>query len=242
MGTGYPPRVFHRTRQGFSDRQGAGIALARRLASYAGRQDVIVLGLPRGGVPVAYEVARALGAPLDVFVVRKLGLPGHEELAMGAVASGGVVVLDRDTIQALGVPRDAVARVLNAERRELERREREYRDDRPPPAVTGKTVILVDDGLATGSSMLAAVEALKQQRPARLIVAVPVGAPDTCSALQRYADEVVCAIMPEPFHGVGAWYEDFDQTTDNEVRELLVRADQEWTQAHRTGSESAKTS
>jgi predicted phosphoribosyltransferase len=195
--------------------------------AYAGRPDVIVLGLPRGGVPVAFEVAQALGAPLDAFVVRKLGLPGHEELAMGAVATGDIVVLNRDLIRTMGVPDAGVARVLSAEQRELGRREREYRDDDPPVAVAGKVVILVDDGLATGSSMLAAVEALKQKRPAWLVAAVPVGAADTCRALGRYADDVVCAITPTPFYGVGAWYADFRQTTDDEVRELLRRARQE---------------
>jgi predicted phosphoribosyltransferase len=220
--TGHPDvRRFH-------DRRQAGVVLAERLMGYAGRRDAIVLGLPRGGVPVAFEVARALRVPLDVFVVRKLGLPGHEELAMGAVASGGVVVLDRELIRTLGVPDTDVARVLCAEQRELERREREYRDDRPPVAVAGKIVILIDDGLATGSSMLAAVEALKEKHPARLVAGVPVGAADTCSALARYADDVVCAVRPIPFYGVGSWYADFRQTTDDEVRGLLWRAEREW--------------
>ncbi len=214
--------------RGFSDRRAAGAVLAQRLVAYAGRPDVIVLGLPRGGVPVAFEVARELGAPLDVFVVRKLGLPGHEELAMGAVASGGIVVLNQDLIRTLGVPDSDVARVLGVEQREVERREREYRDDRPPAAVAGKIVILVDDGLATGSSMLAAVEALKENHPARLVAAVPVGAADTCNALGRYADDVVCVITPDPFYGLGAWYADFRQTTDDEVRGLLWRAEREW--------------
>ncbi len=230
MGIGQ--RVLDRTGQVFSDRRAAGVALGRHLKGYAGRPDVIVLAVPRGGVPVAYEVARALDAPLDAYVVRKLGLPGHEELAMGAVASGGIVVLNRDMIQALGVPDAEVARVLKAEQHELERRERHYRDDRPPANVTGRTVILVDDGLATGSSMLAAVEALKQDRPARLVVAVPIGAPETCSALRKYADEVVCAVTPDPFYGVGAWYRDFGQTTDDEVHDLLRRADREWSRGH----------
>ncbi len=216
------------TGHGYLDRREAGVALARRLATYAGRPDVIVLGLPRGGVPVAFEVARGLNAPLDVFVVRKLGLPGHEEFAMGAVASGGIGVLNRDLIRTMGVSDADVARVLSAEQHEVERREREYRDDRPPVAVSGKIVILVDDGLATGSLMLAAVEALKERHPSRLVAAVPVGAADTCSALGRYADDVVCAITPTPFYGVGSWYTDFRQTTDDEVRALLWRADGEW--------------
>jgi len=216
------------TGRGYYNRREAGVVLARRLAAYAGRPDVIVLGLPRGGVPVAYEVARALDAPLDVFVVRKLGLPGQEEMAMGAVASGDTVVLNRNLIRTMGIPDAGVARVLSAERHELARREHAYRGDRPPVAVAGKIVILADDGLATGSSMLAAVEALKQRQPARLVVAAPVGAAETCSALGRYADDVVCAITPTPFDGVGAWYADFRQTTDDEVRDLLRRADEEW--------------
>jgi len=228
-----------RTGRGFADRRAAGAALAGRLAPYAGSPDVIVLALPRGGVPVGFEVARALGAPLDVFVVRKLGVPGHDELAMGAVASGGLVVLNRGMIQSLGLHDTDMSRVLDVEQRELERRERQYRDDRPPPGVTGKIVILVDDGLATGSSMLAAVEALKQDRPARLIAAVPVGAADTCSALRRYADDVVCAITPTPFYGVSAWYDDFHQVTDDEVRGLLRRADEEWTHGHDSRHEPA---
>jgi putative phosphoribosyl transferase len=215
----------------FPDRRVAGVALARDLMGYADRPDVIVFAVPRGGVPVAYEVARALRAPLDVFVVRKLGLPGHAELAMGAVASGGVVVLNRDMIRTLGIPDSEVARVRKAEQLELKRRERRYRDDRPPLPVAGKTVILVDDGLATGSSLLAAIEALRQDQPARLVVAVPIGAPDTCRALRDHADEVVCAVTPDPFYSVGTWYEDFGQTTDDEVRALLRRADQEWIRA-----------
>jgi predicted phosphoribosyltransferase len=217
LGTGRPPRAY-------LDRHDAGAALAELLARYAGQPDVLVLGLPRGGVPVAYEVARALRAPLDVFVVRKLGLPGHEELAMGAVASGGIVVLNRPMIESLGVSDAAVCRVLDAEKRELARREERYRDDLPPPRLTDTTVILVDDGLATGSSMFAALQALKQEHPKRVVVAVPVGAPDTCETLRSHADEVVCARTPEPFYGVGAWYEDFSQTTDAEVHELLERA------------------
>jgi len=207
----------------YRDRSEAGQVLSTLLRRYTDRQDVIVLGLPRGGVPVAAEVAHALHAPLDVFLVRKLGLPGHEELAMGAIASGGVRVLNDDVICALQVSDDVIETVAEAERQELQRRERLYRGDRPPLDVAGKTVILVDDGLATGASMRAAVAALKQAGPARVVVAVPVGSVDTCAELRTSADEVVCAYMPEPFRAVGLWYEDFSQTTDEEVRELLER-------------------
>jgi predicted phosphoribosyltransferase len=208
----------------FADRVEAGRRLADRLAAYARRPDVLVLALPRGGVPVASEVARALGAPLDVFVVRKLGVPGHEELAMGAIASGGVCVLNRDTVRALDVPARLIEAVARREIQELRRRERAYRDDRPAPAVRGRTVILVDDGLATGSTMRAAVEALRRLGPARVVVAVPVAAPATCAEFRGVADECVCVTTPEPFFAVGAWYDDFSQTTDEEVRELLARA------------------
>jgi predicted phosphoribosyltransferase len=207
----------------FADRMEAGEELAKKLMRYAGRPDVIVLALPRGGVPVAFEVARALHVPLDVFVVRKLGLPGHEELAMGAIASGGVRVLNHDVIRAVDIPEDVIEEVAAAEQQELERRERMYRGDRPPPDVRGRTVILIDDGLATGSTMRAAVAALRQQQPARIVVAVPVGAPETCDEFQQKADEVVCASTPEQLHAVGLWYRDFSQTTDEEVRELLER-------------------
>jgi predicted phosphoribosyltransferase len=195
--------------------------LASRLLRYRGRPDVVVLGLPRGGVPVAFEIAQALGAPLDVFVVRKIGMPGHAEFAIGAIASGGVQVLSEDVIRAYGVPRAAVEAVAERERAELERREREYRGGRPLLDLHGRTVILVDDGLATGSTMRAAVEAVRALGPARIVVAVPVGAPDTCAALAHIADEVVCARMPEPFAAVGLWYSDFSQTTDEEVHALL---------------------
>jgi predicted phosphoribosyltransferase len=208
----------------FRDRRDAGRVLAGRLGAYAHGPDVVVLALPRGGVPVGYEVARALGAPLEVFVVRKLGVPGYEELAMGAVATGGVRVLNHDIIEGLRVAESAVEAVTAAEQAELRRRERLYRGDRPVPDVRGRTVILVDDGLATGATMQAAVRALRQQQPARLVVAVPTAAPDTCAQLRDDADDVVCAITPEPFHAVGLWYEDFSQTTDEEVRELLARA------------------
>jgi len=211
----------------FADRREAGRFLASKLTEYADRPNVLVLGLPRGGVPVAYEVAKALHAPLDVFLVRKLGLPGREELAMGAIASGGVLVLNEDLVRGLGITKDVLESVIAAEQKELERREQMYRGDRPPPDVRGRTVILVDDGLATGSSMRAAVAALRQQGPARIIVAVPIGAPETCSEFEREADDVICAVTPQPFHAVGLWYRDFSQTTDEEVHELLERAAEE---------------
>jgi putative phosphoribosyl transferase len=208
----------------FRDRRDAGRFLAGPLMKYAGRSDVLVLALPRGGVPVAFEVARALGVPLDVFLVRKLGLPGREELAIGAIAPGGVRVVNHDVVRALGVPPDVIDEVAVQEQQELERRMHLYRDDRPPPDVRGRTVILVDDGLATGSTMRAAVAALRQQHPARIVVAAPVGAADTCAEFQEEADEAVCARTPEPFLAVGMWYADFAQTTDEEVRELLEQA------------------
>jgi putative phosphoribosyl transferase len=208
----------------FRDRVEAGRQLATKLTAYAGRPDVLVLALPRGGVPVAFEVARALDAPLDVFLVRKLGLPGFPELAMGAIATGGVQVLNQDVVRATGVPEAVVASVTAEERRELKRRERDYRGDRPPPDARGRVVILVDDGLATGASMRAAVEALRRLGPARIVVAVPVGSPQTCAEFQAEADEAICARTPEPFFGVGRWYDDFSQTTDEEVRSLLRRA------------------
>jgi len=208
----------------FRDRTEAGRMLAETLREYAGRKDVVVLALPRGGVPVGYEVAKALNAPLDVFVVRKLGLPGQEELAMGAIASGGARVLNRELISALGIPDEVVEQVTQDEQRELERREREYRDGRPPIDVAGRTVILVDDGLATGSSMRVAVLALKQKQPAQIVVAVPVAPRESCAEMESVADKVVCAVTPEPFWGVGQWYEDFSQTSDEEVRDLLRRA------------------
>jgi putative phosphoribosyl transferase len=208
----------------FRDRQEAGRFLAERLRDYANREDVIVLALPRGGVPVAFEVTKALHAPLDVFVVRKLGLPGQEELAMGAIASGGVIVLNEELVRALQIPRAVIDMVAFEEQRELERREREYRDGRPPIDVRGRAVILVDDGLATGSSMRVAALALKKKDPAQIVVAVPVAPSSTCADLQNYVDQVVCAVTPEPFWGVGQWYQDFSQTTDEEVRELLRQA------------------
>ena len=208
----------------FRDRTEAGRMLAETLREYANREDVVVLALPRGGAPVGFEVAKALNAPLDVFVVRKLGLPGQEELAMGAIASGGARVLNREIIHALGIPDDVVEQVTQEEQRELERREREYRDGRPPIDVRGRKVILVDDGLATGSSMRVAVLALRQKQPAQIVVAVPVAPRDSCVELEFVADRVVCAFTPEPFWGVGQWYADFSQTSDEEVRDLLRRA------------------
>jgi putative phosphoribosyl transferase len=208
----------------FKGRREAGRALAGRPLAYADRPDVLVLGLPLGGVPVAYEVAEALGASLDLFLVRKLGLPGQEELAMGALATGGVRVLNEEVVNGLRIPGAVIDHVARKEQQELERRERAYRGDRPPPPVQGKTVILIDDGLATGSTMRAAVLALRQQQPARIVVAVPVGAASTCHEFRAETDETVCAITPEPFMAVGYWYQDFSQTTDEEVRELLQRA------------------
>jgi putative phosphoribosyl transferase len=205
----------------FRDRTQAGRILAHDLAEYAGREDVVVLALPRGGVPVGYELARELGAPLDVFVVRKVGVPGHEELAMGAVAAGGVLVLDEGLIQRLGIGAAEVEHAVAAELRELERREAAYRKGRAPPELAGKTVILVDDGLATGSSMRAAAHAVRRRNPARVVVAVPVAAAETCAELRGDVDDVVCPLTPTPFYAVGLWYDDFSQTSDEEVRELL---------------------
>jgi predicted phosphoribosyltransferase len=211
----------------YQDRREAGRYLAGKLARYANRPDVVVLALPRGGVPVAYEVARALNAPLDVFLVRKLGVPGHEEFAMGAIATGGVRILNQDVVSALKIGTDLLDALTAREQRELERRERAYRGDRAPPDVRGRTVILIDDGLATGSTMRAAVAALKEQDPARIVVAVPIATPETCDELRAEVDEVVCAVTPQPFYAVGLWYRDFSQTTDEEVRELLERAERE---------------
>jgi predicted phosphoribosyltransferase len=209
----------------FRDRVEAGELLAQHLSAYHDRDDVVVLALPRGGVPVAYEIARALGVPFDVFVVRKLGVPGHEELAMGAIASGGSRVINHDVVNALGIPANVIDAVAQSEQVELDRRERLYRGTRPPVNLVNKTVILVDDGLATGSTMRAAVMAAKLQKPARVVVAVPVGAPSTCAELGRDADAIVCARTPEPFVAVGLWYRDFTPTSDEEVRALLARRD-----------------
>jgi len=208
----------------FTDRREAGVELAAGLQQYNAAGNLVVLALPRGGVPVAYEVARALSAPLDVFLVRKLGVPGHEELAMGAIATGGVRVLNTDVVGWYGIPPEMIDAVARQEEAELQRRERAYRDQRPPVAVAGRTMVLIDDGLATGSTMKAAVQAVRTQDPARIVVAVPVGAPDTCRELQSLADEVVCVKMPESFRAVGLWYRDFAQTTDDEVRQLLQLA------------------
>jgi putative phosphoribosyl transferase len=205
----------------FADRREAGQALASRLKQYAGRTDVVVLALPRGGVPVAFEVAEALGARLDIFLVRKLGMPGHPELAMGAIASGGVRVVNDDVVRWYNIPSSAIDAVARAEQAELERRDREYRRGRPLVDLRGQHIILIDDGLATGSTMKAAVEAVRQHGPARVVVAVPVGAPSTCAEFTGLADEIVCARMPEPFSAVGQWYHDFSQTSDEEVRALL---------------------
>lgn len=208
----------------FRDRRQAGKALALELAGYAGRDDVVVLALPRGGVPVAFEVAQALHAPLDVFLVRKLGVPWHEELAMGAIASGGVRVLNEEVVGQLGIDARTIEAVAAREQAELHRRQQAYRQGRPDFDLDGKTVIVVDDGLATGSTMRAAVVALRKLGPARLVVAVPVAAAETCVELREIADEVVCTVTPYPFGGVGAWYEDFSQTEDDEVRLLLAQA------------------
>lgn len=208
----------------FFNRTEAGQCLAKNLSTYANRDDVIVLALPRGGVPVAAEVAKILNVPLDVFVVRKLGLPDQPELAMGAIASGGVRVINRDVVDSLGIPDIVIDAVAAQEQEELARRERAYRDDLPPPEVEGRTVILVDDGIATGSTMLAAVAALRQLNAARIVVAAPVIAASTYYQIRRAADDLAAVIVPENFYGVGQWYEDFSQTTDDEVRNLLAQA------------------
>lgn len=216
----------------FRDRREAGKHLATKLLDYRDRPDVLVLALPRGGVPVAFEVAQALHAPLDIFLVRKLGVPGHEELAMGAIATGGVRVLNEDTVDYLGIPENVIDSIAAKELQELERRELAYRGDRPEPDVKGKTVILIDDGLATGSTIRAAAQALRQQEPARIIVAVPVSAPQTCDEYRIGVDEIICAVTPEPFFGVGQWYLDFSQTSDEEVRDLLARGRNEKRMSH----------
>lgn len=210
-----PPRPFR-------DRFEAGRVLTVRLSAYANRPDAIVLGLPRGGVAVAYEAARALHLPLDVFIVRKLGVPGQEELAMGAIASGGVRVLNHAVVNALGLNQAEINEVIRREEQELRRREEQFRGRRPPLNLKGKTVILVDDGLATGATMWAAVTAVRHQEPARIVMAVPVAAPAECEAFKQIADEVVCAITAEPFHAVGLWYQEFPQMTDDEVRAMLA--------------------
>jgi len=211
----------------FSNRTEAGRLLAEKLVKYAGRADVIVLGLPRGGVPVAYEVAKRLGVPLDVFIVRKLGVPGFEELAVGAIASGGVRVLNQDVMRALPNAEATIESITARETAELERREQSYRAGRPAPELRDRIGILVDDGLATGATMRAAVKALRHRGAAKIVVAVPVGPPDTCREFEGEADETICASVPEFFQAVGQYYEDFSQTSDDEVRELLARAAQE---------------
>jgi putative phosphoribosyl transferase len=208
----------------FKDRRDAGRVLARKLSAYAGQTDVMVLALPRGGVPVAYEVALALNAPLDIFLVRKLGLPGREELAIGAIASGGIRVLNEDIIRVLSVPEEVINIVARNELQELQRREHAYRGNRPAPVVRDRKVILIDDGLATGASMRAAVVGVRAQHPARIVIAVPAAAPELCNAFQFEVDEMVCGMTPEPFYGLSRWYEDFSQTTDAEVRMFLEEA------------------
>lgn len=210
--------------QRFHDRAAAGQALANNLGHYQHTPDLLVFGLPRGGVPVAYEVARALGAPLDVFVVEKIGVPGHEELALGALASGGIRVLNGDVVQHLSLSQKEIDALTREEQQQVTRREQRYRDDQPAPTITGRTIILVDDGLATGATMRAAIAAVRQQQPARVVVAVPVAAPQVCDEMRQEADEVVCVRTPSTFGGVGAWYVDFRQTTDDDVQQLLVRA------------------
>jgi predicted phosphoribosyltransferase len=211
----------------FANRTEAGRLLAEKLVNYAGRADVIVLGLPRGGVPVAFEVAQRLGASLDVFIVRKLGVPGFEELAAGAIASGGVRVLNEDVMRAIPHADQAINAITARETAELERREQIYREGRPPPELRDRIVILVDDGLATGATMRAAVKALRERGAAKIVVAVPVGPPDTCHELEERADETICLSTPEFFQAVGQYYEDFSQTSDEDVRALLRRAAQE---------------
>jgi putative phosphoribosyl transferase len=208
----------------FRNREEAGRLLADRLRKYANRSDVIVLALPRGGVPVGFEIASALQVRLDVFVVRKLGVPGQEELAMGAIASGGVRVLNEEIVRGLGLSSSAIERTAQEEEQELLRREQLYRNGRPFPELKNRIVILVDDGLATGSSMRAAAQALRRHEPARIIVAVPTAAPETCEEFKSEVDEIICAITPEPFYAVGLWYEEFPQTSDEEVRDLLARS------------------
>jgi predicted phosphoribosyltransferase len=226
----------------YHDRRQAGRVLGAALSplQLAGRSDVLVLGLPRGGVPVAYEVARALRAPLDVFVVRKLGLPGHEELAFGAIASGGVRIVDEELVSGLGIPHRTVEAVVAREQRELARREQAFRGDRLPLELAGRTAVLVDDGLATGSTMRAAVAGLRQARPDRIVVAVPIAASSTCRELAAEVDEIVCAATPERFRAVGLWYEDFSQIDDEEVRELLTAARREQLEGRRAGRSASE--
>ena len=208
----------------FRDRTEAGQVLASKLTKYLNQVNTVILALPRGGVPVAYEIGKELGLPVDIFVVRKLGVPGHEELAMGAIASGGVRHINRDVVDQLRIDSETIDVASRREQKEIERREQLYRGQRLPVDVRNKTVILVDDGLATGSTMRAAIAALRQHRPARIVVAVPAAAPQTCSEIADEVDEIICAATPEPFYAVGQWYQEFSQTTDEEVRDLLARA------------------
>jgi predicted phosphoribosyltransferase len=220
----------------FGDRSEGGRVLAEKLAAFKDNNDVIVLALPRGGVPVAFEVARALNAPLDVFVVRKLGVPGQAELAFGAIAAGGTTVFNGSLVAALRIPESVIERTIERERVELERREKLYRGGRPPLDLAGKTVIIADDGLATGATMRAAVAAVKAMKPRRVIVAAPVASHDTCEAIRSGSDTLcICAVNPEPFYGVGMWYRNFDQTTDDEVRRLLGLAQDRWREARSAG-------
>lgn len=211
----------------FKDRRDAGSKLAKKLTAYAGRPDGLILALPRGGVPVAYEVALALNLPLDIFIVRKLGVPGREELAFGAIASGGIRVLNSDVVRMLSIPDEVITFVAKRELQELQHRETLYRGNRSSPEIRDRTVILIDDGLATGASMRAAVAGLRSQHPARIVIAVPAAAPESCESFKAEVDEVVCAITPELFYGVGRWYEDFSQVTDEEVRVLIEQANRQ---------------
>ena len=208
----------------FRDRTEAGQVLASKLTKYLSQINTVILALPRGGVPVAYEIGKELGLPVDIFVVRKLGVPGHEELAMGAIASGGVRHINRDVVDQLRIDSETIDVASRREQKEIERREQLYRGQRSPVDVRNKTVIVVDDGLATGSTMHAAIAALRQHRPARIVVAVPAASPQACSEIADQVDEIICAATPEPFYAVGQWYQEFSQTTDEEVRDLLARA------------------
>ncbi len=222
----------------FRDRTDAGLSLAKELTAYANRPDVLVLGLPRGGVPVAYEVARALRAPLDIILVRKLGVPGEQELAMGAIASGGVRVLNEDVVRMLGIPAHVIDAVAAKEQRELSRRERLYRGDHPAPVIQGKTVILVDDGIATGATVRAAIALVRQQQPAAVVVATPVAPASTCAELRPTVDALICVLTPEDFLAIGFWYESFPQTTDDEIRLLLSYAWRDHTASGRPAPEA----
>jgi putative phosphoribosyl transferase len=205
----------------FNNRTDAGQQLASKLMAYANRPNLLVLALPRGGIPIGVEVSKALNAPLDIFLVRKLGVPGHEELAMGAIATGGIRIINKNVVEYLDIPLEVIEIVAERESVELQRRELAFRGNRPAPEINGRTVILVDDGLATGSTMRAAVAALREQNPAGIVVGVPTASPSTCNELKEEVDDIICAITPEPFHAVGIWYEDFSQITDEEVHELL---------------------